>query len=59
MQEFILFQGNDEMIVTTPAQEAATIEIYFTKGGRDMDDYDRTVSFEEAILVTSQLTRQW
>ena len=44
MQEIIIYAGQNEVIVSTPEQEATTIREYFTEGGRNIDEYDRVVA---------------
>ena len=37
----IIYEGNDEIIVTTAEKEADCIREWFTEGGRNIDEYDR------------------
>jgi len=52
MQTFIVYQGEDEQLITTPEAEAAMLPIYFIEGGRKLEDYDREEYTSEAIQVT-------
>jgi hypothetical protein len=61
--QFIVYEGNGEVIITTPENEAATLLEYgFASGplaretnGRDVDDYDRTESYSLALDVRARL----
>lgn len=37
----VSYNGQSEIIVTTKNKEAETVKLYFTEGGRDLDEYDR------------------
>lgn len=52
---FIVYEGDDEVLVTTPELEPEALREWFTDGGRSLDDYDRTVSKENAIRISAQL----
>lgn len=52
---FITYANGEEVIITTPEHDDLTIREYFTEGGRDLDDYDRTVVTETEVLITSRL----
>ena len=51
MTTFIVYEGRDEIIVTTPEDEAEMIRIYFTEGGRKGDDYDRREVVDIAVSI--------
>lgn len=48
---FIIYINNQEVIVCTPETESETLKIWFEEGGRDVDDYDRRISNEEAVAI--------
>ena len=51
----ITYVGPDnEIIITTPQLEKNTICDYFTKGKRNIDEYDR-MEMSEAVVVTTRL----
>ena len=52
---YIVYSSRDEAIITTPENEAKTIEMYFTEGGRVLEDYDREVVNEEAVCILSKV----
>jgi hypothetical protein len=52
---FIVYSNEEEVIVTTPNQEKATLKVWFAKGNRDVDDYDRREVNETAVSVCSRL----
>jgi hypothetical protein len=52
MREFITYDNGEEILVTTAETEPEAIRLYFTEGGRDLDDYDREVRNTEAICIT-------
>lgn len=51
----IVYDSGDEVLVTTPENEAKVLQEYFDKGGRSLDDYDRTVCEEAAVQVRFSL----
>jgi len=53
--KYIIYFGNDEVIVTTPENEAQTIKEWFIEGGRDLEDYDRELRYDEAVTITTRL----
>ncbi len=52
---FIVYEGDDEVFVTTPQNELEALKEWFEDGGRSVDDYDRIVSTENAIRISSKL----
>jgi len=50
--DLIVYQREDEIIVTTPKAEKEMIEAYFTKGGRDTEDYTRNQITGEVVHIT-------
>jgi len=51
----IIYTDGSEAIICTPETEQETIKMYFTKGGRDLDEYDRTESIDCAVEVSSRV----
>lgn len=52
----VVYQGTyDEVLITTKDKEQELIDLYFTKGGRDLDTYDRYESndFVEVLPRTT------
>ncbi len=37
----IVFSNVDETVITTPEDEDQTIQVWFTEGGRDLEEWDR------------------
>lgn len=57
MSGLVTYEGHDEVIIMTEDTEEAGILLYFTNfanGGRDLEDYDRTVH-KEAIHISTRL----
>ena len=50
----IVYEGQDEVIITSPVDEPNAIREYFTEGGRSFDNYDRTVH-PDTILISSKI----
>lgn len=59
MSKIIAYVGNNEIIVTTEENEAATIKEYFTDlpDDRDIDNYDREVYSKNFTIESSMRTR--
>ena len=38
---FVIYEGENEILICTPDREAQLVREYFTEGGRDLDDYNR------------------
>jgi len=53
---FITYSNFEEAIICVDTTEEKTIETYFTKGGRDLEDYDRKESKDEAVCVMSSVS---
>ncbi len=53
---FIAYIGPDEVIVTTVEREPETLKIWFTEGGRDLENYDREIYADEAVGFTSRIS---
>lgn len=51
----VLYVSDDEILISTPQGEEGLIDAYFTKGGRDLEDYDRKVTVEEYCDITARL----
>lgn len=55
MENFIIYEGeNDEVLITTPALEKECIQLWFTEGGRNIDEWHRATSREAVVEVTSR-----
>ena len=52
---FVIYSNTDEAIICTPETEPETFKLWFTEGGRDLEDYDRETSEEAAIAITSKI----
>lgn len=50
----VIYQNDDEVIVTTEENERAMIREYFYQGERDKKDFDRT-ECEETLVLTSRM----
>ncbi len=48
----VVYSSREEVLVTTPEDEAKVVEEYFTDTGRRLDDYDRMETRHGAVLVT-------
>lgn len=53
---FIIYINYDESIICTPETEPETIRIWFTEGGRDLEEYDRIVRNNEAVCISAKLS---
>lgn len=52
MTPFIIYEGPDEVLVTTPEAEAEMLRTYFAAdSGRDLEDYDRREVTAEAVQI--------
>ncbi len=51
----IVYEGNGEVLVTTPDLEPEMLKLWFADGGREVDDYYRVMSMEKAILIAPKL----
>ncbi len=55
----IVYSDSDETIVTTPEDENQTIKLWFTEGGRDIEEYDRQEFIGTvAVKATNKLDGQ-
>ena len=52
---FVIYSNSDEVIICTPETEPEAFKLWFTEGGRDLEDYDRETSEEAAIAITSKI----
>ncbi len=43
---YVVYNKDTELIVCTQEDEADVIRLYFMEGGRDLDEYDKTVQAE-------------
>ena len=53
---FIVYLGNDEVIVTTEKKEKKTIKIWFKDGDRDLEEYDREEVSDPAVELCSRIS---
>jgi len=53
--KYVIYQGDDETIICTKKNEKEVIKTWFTDCGRDVDEFDRTTSSENAIAVSSDI----
>lgn len=49
-ETFVVYSCRDEVLVCISRNEEELKRIYFTEGGRDLDDYDREEYPNDAIL---------
>ena len=42
MTKFVVYDGDEELLVTTKKLEPEFLKLHFGPGNRDLDDYDRT-----------------
>lgn len=52
----IVYTSLNEVIVTTSQREHETIDIWFTRAGRDITLYDREEILDEAVCITSYMS---
>jgi hypothetical protein len=58
VKSMVVYQGGDEVIVTTLENEKETLQAYFgPKMGRSLEDYERSVTNEPAVNVTVNAIR--
>ena len=50
----VVYENEDETLVTTSEFEEAFLREWFTNGGRDVDDYDRS-AFENVVEITTRV----
>ena len=53
--KYVIYQGNDETIIGALKKENKILEEFFHEGSRDVDDYDRRLIDDCAIMVTSTI----
>lgn len=51
MQTYIIYSGDGEVLVTTPALEQLFLTEWFSEGGRCLTEYDRTETDQYAVRV--------
>jgi hypothetical protein len=51
----VVYSCYEEVIVCTPEQEQEMLKVYFTNGGRDLEDYDRKVTQEPVQILSRML----
>ena len=49
----IVYEGCGEVIVCSEKGEAESVQEYFMDGGRDMDEYDRSVVSGALVMTPS------
>jgi hypothetical protein len=59
--KFIIYEGPDEVLITTPESEDEMLAIYFfSLGGRDLKEWDRKEVTSEAVQInTTGMTVSW
>ncbi len=50
----VIYEGYHEVLVCEMSKEAQLIQEYFTEGGRDLEEYDRSTS-NDILAITSNL----
>jgi len=53
--KFIVYSSLAEVIVCLPNNEDAIIDLYFTKGGRDIESYDRKETYDTSVQIESRV----
>jgi hypothetical protein len=51
---YVAYHNDEECIICTPELEEETIRVYFTEGGRDLEDYERYTTVDEAVNVRTR-----
>ena len=51
----IVYNGPDEVLITTPEHEPTMVKEWITEGQRDMEDYDRVVISNGVVQVTARM----
>jgi len=54
---FIVYSGDGGVIVIIPEKENETVNEWFTKGGRNLSEYDREEFADEAISFGAVIKR--
>jgi len=57
--KYVIYTGENEIIVTTPKNEARTIVEAFDEGGRKKKDYDRRILQDSAVFISSEVKTLW
>lgn len=54
---FVTYSDSEghEVLVTTPEREPEMLKLYFTEGGRDIEEYDREVCDDVAVQFLTTL----
>lgn len=52
MNKLIVYEGDDEVIVTSLEQEHEMLKLYFTEGGRDVEEYVRSEAKDGYVAMT-------
>lgn len=55
MTKFVVYSGNDEVLVTTKKLEKKMLKEWFDEDGRNLDLYDRTIVKETAVNICCDL----
>ncbi len=50
---FIVYEGNNEVLVTSTSAETEFLKEWFKDAGRNPDDYDRSLKNERGVCITS------
>lgn len=57
---YIVYSTRDELIITTPKREVATLHDYFGNGmDRDFDEYAREEFYAPALSIESGVKVRW
>lgn len=60
MTNLIVFEGNDEVIITSAAKVNEAIKLWFLEGGRSLDDYEwYLVDADEGFSITTKLSLEY
>jgi len=52
---FIVYEGSDEILITTPKDEPEFLKIWFANSDRDEEDYERYPVDDIGLQFTSSL----
>lgn len=48
---FVVYTGDNEVLVTTIKKEDAALALWFVRGVRDANDYDRETTDDPAVRI--------
>jgi len=52
---FVVYEGQDEVLVTVPSREKEMLREWFDAGMRPREEYDRTVIDDACVMVSAKL----